>query len=568
MLSALLPRLVALVLLLGLPGLATAQTVAVEPCPDTMQSFDGTTKVVECACTATAVAGGSVWGSGPYTSDSRACRAARHAGAVPMGGGAVRIEMGAGLPRYPGSTRNGVQSVDYGAWGTSFSVSALGAPPAAAATGPQQCPANMMSYAGSDEVLRCVCPALLVAQGSVWGSDIYTADSATCRAALHAGAVAQRGGEVSVRMAEGQPRYVGATRRGVQSQNYGAYTASFRFEGVAAATGPQACPDNMTAFAGSDETLRCVCSELAAAGSGSVWGTDAYSADSPICRAALHAGAVTRRGGEVTVRRLDGLPRYVGTTRNGVQTQNFGAYNASFRFEGLAAAGPGLCPDNMSAYAGSDEVLACICTGEAVLRAGTVWGSSAYTADSATCTAARHAGVTPVTGGLVTVRMLPGEPRYPGSTRNGVQSQNYAAYPAAFRFDGAQNITASAPVQAPVADSLRRTGRVSLYVTFRTGSADLDIAAVPVLTQVRDAMVADPALRLRLVGHTDSQGSPATNNPLSQRRAQSVRGWLAQNGVDGARLVAEGRGQGEPIADNTSAVGRSLNRRVEALRLE
>jgi len=89
-----------------------------------------------------------------------------------------------------------------------------------------------------------------------------------------------------------------------------------------------------------------------------------------------------------------------------------------------------------------------------------------------------------------------------------------------------------------------------------------------VLTQVRDAMAADPTLRLRLVGHTDSQGTPATNLPLSQRRAAAVAGWLAQNGVPPARLAAEGRGQGQPIADNATDAGRSLNRRVEAERID
>lgn len=547
------------------PLVAAAQTPP--PCPDNLQAFDNTTEVIECSCSAMAVTAGSVWGSGPYTTDSGACRAARHAGAVPSRGGVVRFEMVAGLARHPGSTRNGVQSMDYGPWATSFLASAPGAPPSPAAA-VEQCPDSMLAFAGSDEVLRCACPAALTGQGSVWGSDTYTADSAVCRAALHAGAVTQRGGEVTVRMLDGEPRYLGTTRRGVQSQNFGAYRASFRFDGVAAAAGPTECPRDMSAFAGSDEVLRCVCPALAVAAAGSVWGTDAYTADSAVCRAALHAGAVTRRGGDVTLRMLDGLPRYVGTTRNGVQTQNFGAYRASFRFDGLAAAGPQLCPDNMTAYAGSDERLECVCTGEAVVRGGSVWGSGPFTADSATCRAARHAGVVPLTGGTVTLVMVPGDPRYPGSTRNGVQSQNWQEYPAGFRFEGAQNIAAGAPVQAPVADSLRRTGRVALYINFRTGSADLDIAAAPVLTQLRDALVADDGLRLRIVGHTDSQGTPQANLPLSQRRAASVRAWLVASGVPEARLLAEGRGQGEPIADNGTEAGRALNRRVEAVRVE
>jgi outer membrane protein OmpA-like peptidoglycan-associated protein len=118
-----------------------------------------------------------------------------------------------------------------------------------------------------------------------------------------------------------------------------------------------------------------------------------------------------------------------------------------------------------------------------------------------------------------------------------------------------------------VAESLQRTGQVQLYVTFRTSSADLDISAAPVLTQVRDALAADPGLRLRLIGHTDSTGTSAINLPLSRRRAESVRQWLVANGVGAERLEAEGRGSSEPIADNATDAGRSLNRRVQAARV-
>jgi outer membrane protein OmpA-like peptidoglycan-associated protein len=322
----------------------------------------------------------------------------------------------------------------------------------------------------------------------------------------------------------------------------------------------------MTAFAGTNEQLSCTCPEVSNP-RGSIWGTDVYTADSAICAAALHAGAVTRRGGTVTLRMMPGRPRYPGTTRNGVQSIDFPDYGASYAFVGVQA-GPQICPDTMSAYANTDETLNCVCTGEAVLRGTTIWGSGPYTADSAVCRAARHAGVVPPTGGEVTVRMLPGEPRYAGTTRNGVQTMSYGDYGASFRFEGAQRTAAAAPVQAPVADSLRRTGRVSLYVTFRTGSAELDAATAPILMQVRDALEADPALRLRLLGHTDSQGGPATNMPLSQRRAQAVRNWLVQNGISGDRLVTDGRGQNEPIADNNTDIGRSLNRRVEAVRVD
>lgn len=456
-----------------------------------------------------------------------------------------------------------------------------------------QCPDTMAAFAGTDEALRCACPAEIAARGSaVWGSTTYTADSATCTAAVHAGAITRRGGIVSLRMLPGQARYPGTTRNGITTNNYGSYEASFRFDDGGATTAqatlppapapqaaaaPEQCPDNMTAYSGSDETLSCVCDANQVARAGAIWGTDTYTADSATCTAALHSGQVRRQGGTISLRMLPGQPRYPGTTRNGVTSNNFGSYDSSFRFEGAArtqaaapaaSAEPTLCPDTMDAYANSDETLRCICPGEATLR-GAVWGTDTYTADSGTCRAALHAGAIAMTGGTVSLRMLPGQPRYPGTTRNSVATNNFGAYGSSFRFDVAQRPAASAPVvQAPIADSLQRTGQVQLYVTFRTGSADLDIAAAPILTQVRDAMLADPGLRLRLIGHTDNQGGPATNLPLSQRRAEAVRLWLAQNGVAPGRLVTEGRGQTDPIADNGSEGGRALNRRVQAQRIQ
>lgn len=554
-------RLMLVLCLLLVPGLALAQAPAEAPaCPANLAGFSG--DALECACPAGSGAPGSVWGSSPYTSDSALCRAARHAGVLGEGGGVVRAQMSGPGQSFQGSSRNGVQTSDYGPYGGSFTFVT-----GAAATAPIACPANMSSFAGGTEVLACVCPA--PGGGPVWGSETYTADSDLCRAAQHAGFITPQGGPVRVRMAPGAARYAGSNRNGVATQNYPAYGASFRFEGtpvVAAPTGPAECPTTLQGAA-ANETLRCGCTVEAAARAGSVWGSDAYTSDSQTCRAALHAGAIRREGGEVTIRMLGGLPRYVGTTRNGVTSQNYGPWPESFRFEGLTA-GPQICPDNMTAYAGTTEQLECLCTGEATLRQGSVWGSGPYTADSAICRAARHAGVLPVTGGTARVVMTGPASRWAPSERNGVRTSEWTDYPAGFRFEGAQNTAAGVPVQAPIADALRRTGKVSLYISFKTNSADLDATATPVLTQLRDALTADPGLRLRLVGHTDGQGSPATNLPLSQRRAQSVAAWLTRNGVPAARLATEGRGQTQPIADNTSEAGRSLNRRVEAERAD
>ncbi|WP_426956336.1 LCCL domain-containing protein [Muricoccus radiodurans] len=573
-------------------ALEAAPTPPPMQCPDNMASYAGSSETVSCLCPAELTRDGVVWGSGPYTADSRTCRAALHAGAVGRVGGGVTVRMLPGQARYSGTTRNGVVTNNYGSYDSSFGFEGLptaaaqipgGTGSSAAAGGSVaavqdlgQCPDNLASFQGSTETLSCTCPAEATRGGAVWGSGPYTADSRTCRAALHAGAVTTAGGHVTVTMLPGASIHPGSTRNGVATNNYGVYDTSFQFEGVAQASGPSQCPDNMQAYASSGEQLRCTC-PASATRSGVVWGSGPYTADSNTCRAALHAGAVTAGGGVVSLRMTEGEARYPGSTRNGVTSNNYGSYGASFQFEGAstavttdpasATAGPQQCPDNMAAFAGSSEALSCLCPGEATLS-GVVWGTDVYTADSRTCRAAVHAGAVPLTGGLVSVQMMPGQPRYPGTTRNGITTNNYGAYDASFRVTGQGPRAAAAPVQAPVAEAIRRTGQVQLYVTFRTGSADLDINAAAVLMQVRDAMQADPALRLRLVGHTDSTGSAAINTPLSANRARSVAAWLAANGIAPDRLVTEGRGPTQPIADNTSEAGRSLNRRVQALRVQ
>ncbi len=68
-----------------------------------------------------------------------------------------------------------------------------------------------------------------------------------------------------------------------------------------------------------------------------------------------------------------------------------------------------------------------------------------------------------------------------------------------------------------------------------------------------------------IVGHTDSVGSEIYNQGLSERRAQSAADYLSSIGVDSSRLIVEGRGETEPIADNDTDEGRNLNRRVEVV---
>jgi hypothetical protein len=132
---------------------------------------------------------------------------------------------------------------------------------------------------------------------------------------------------------EGRPLYVGSSRNGVTSSDYGNYRASIAFEGTPApAAGPKPCPGYLGINRDLPTPFTCTCSG-AATRDGAVWGTDVYTDDSRLCRAALHAGAIGPDGGPVTVVRSEGRPLYVGSSRNGVTSSDYGNYAASIRFE-------------------------------------------------------------------------------------------------------------------------------------------------------------------------------------------------------------------------------------------
>lgn len=100
-------------------------------------------------------------------------------------------------------------------------------------------------------------------------------------------------------------------------------------------------------------------------------------------------------------------------------------------------------------------------------------------------------------------------------------------------------------------------------VSFDTGSATIKPQMRSVLDPFAASLKDDPNARLTIIGHTDSTGSEAINNPLSVERAQSVRDYLAARGVSATRIQTAGHGEREPVADNSTDAGRARNRRVE-----
>jgi outer membrane protein OmpA-like peptidoglycan-associated protein len=100
-------------------------------------------------------------------------------------------------------------------------------------------------------------------------------------------------------------------------------------------------------------------------------------------------------------------------------------------------------------------------------------------------------------------------------------------------------------------------------VSFDTGRADIKPNLRPILDRFASTLNENPAASVTIVGHTDSTGSDAVNEPLSLERAARTRDYLSSRGVAPNRVVIEGRGSHEPITSNDDASGRARNRRVE-----
>ncbi|AXA91651.1 OmpA family protein [Massilia sp. YMA4] len=100
-------------------------------------------------------------------------------------------------------------------------------------------------------------------------------------------------------------------------------------------------------------------------------------------------------------------------------------------------------------------------------------------------------------------------------------------------------------------------------ISFDTNRADIKSNFRPILDRFATTLNENPATTVTIIGHTDSTGNDAINQPLSVERASHTRDYLATKGVSPTRIVVEGRGAREPIASNDDNSGRARNRRVE-----
>lgn len=103
---------------------------------------------------------------------------------------------------------------------------------------------------------------------------------------------------------------------------------------------------------------------------------------------------------------------------------------------------------------------------------------------------------------------------------------------------------------------------------FGSGSSALGSGATGRLAPLAAFLTKQPATRIQITGHTDSQGSESSNLDLSARRAQSVGAYLNSTGVEMNRVSSIGLGEASPVATNATAAGRAINRRVEVTILD
>ena len=142
----------------------------------------------------------------------------------------------------------------------------------------------------------------------------------------------------------------------------------------------------------------------------------------------------------------------------------------------------------------------------------------------------------------------------------GVEAESNAIYVSNFR------IAVGAP---DVRSKLITEGRlVTRGITFNSGSDKIRPESFGVLKEIASVLKENPTVKVRIVGHTDSDGDDASNLDLSKRRSAAVRASLSKDfGIDASRMQTDGKGASQPAEPNSTPQGKANNRRVEFIKL-
>ncbi|KAI3428817.1 hypothetical protein D9Q98_007634 [Chlorella vulgaris] len=292
-----------------------------------------TQAVVKCPAGCKAP-GGYLYGTNTYTSDSRICRAAIHAGKITNSGGQFTLYYAKGLASYTGNTKNGITSLKYGAWTSSFKFAGPALPPTidCKKTNAARDVVGVGDVPYSRSKLNVTCPAgCLSAGSSIYGAGAYTSDSPICLAAIHAGVIKSTGGTFTIYDFPGQASYRGFSANGIVSKSYGSWGHSYRMRPVTTL----ACGSTNTANLLVNTTLPtafATCPPNCYDAGGDAYGYLNYRSNSRVCLAAQHAGVITGNGGMVIVRYVKGLSSYTGKLANFITTKSAGGSPHAFKF--------------------------------------------------------------------------------------------------------------------------------------------------------------------------------------------------------------------------------------------
>jgi beta-lactamase regulating signal transducer with metallopeptidase domain len=309
----------------------------------------------------------------------------------------------------------------------------------------QPAPENMTAYRGRVGQ-KFLMDLVGTTEGPVWGTDVYTDDSALASAAVHAGMLKPgERGTVLVTMLPGRDSYPGASRFDVSSQSYAKWQGSYRIERATDAS--DVLPDPGTLVEYRDRVGQTFKFQVTGSTSGTIWGNDVYTDDSPLADVAVHAGVLgAGQTGVVQVTILPGRNQFEGVPRNGITSQPYGPFPGAYRMEPAQpdVADPGTrdVPASISSLqelrGKNGQSFLIEVTGS---TRGQVWGSGIYTDDSSLPAAAVHAGVLrDGQRGTVKVTILPGRQSYEGESRNGVISQPWASWDGSFRVERADGV--------------------------------------------------------------------------------------------------------------------------------
>ena len=336
-------------------------------------------------------------------------------------------------------------------------------PPQDAGITMDTCPDNFYSVPEDVSSLTCGCPPGAAAGGIAVGDNPYAPQSGICTAARHAGAIAGRGGRVTVQPVADVPFFPAIPRSGVSTSGTDQPGRGFRVVVPGAPPKPdlfaadggivlEICPGNGYSVPFDAPSITCGCSAEATQ-SGAVLGDNpyGYGRQSSFCTAARHAGVLTGRGGRVTIVPVANAPFFPAVRRNGIASSGTDQGGPAFR---IAAPGGGgapppaataaspfrpdggvvleLCPENAFSIPMDAPSLSCGCPAEA-MQNGSVVGDNPYARQSGICAAARHAGILSSRGGQVTIVPVAGAPFFPAVKRNGISSAGLAEGGEAFR---------------------------------------------------------------------------------------------------------------------------------------